>query len=159
MPLDLHALKTPARDRNKLITFLQQQEFQRLLVRIGAAGQSGVEADHKDGLGSAVRSMASSPATNNVLSSGPATNILAQNEKAASSDTSGQTGSAAQVEARYQLITEAEDLRTFLATVREQGFLVVDTETTSLNAAAADLVGIAMALAPACAASSLACSA
>jgi DNA polymerase-1 len=148
MPLDLHALKTPARDRDKLITFLQQQEFQRLLVRIGAAGQSGVQADGKDGLGSAIRSMASSPAKNSVSPSGLAPNSLAQNEKAPSRDTGGQSGSTAQVEARYHLITEVEDLRAFLATVRKQGFLVVDTETTSLNAAAADLVGIAMAVAP-----------
>ena len=33
MPLDLEALKTPARDRNKLVAFLQQQDFKRLLVR------------------------------------------------------------------------------------------------------------------------------
>ena len=67
MPLDLDALKTPVRDRDKLIAFLQQQEFKRLLVRIGAdgaAGQAGVQAAGTDGIGSAVRSMASSPAPN-----------------------------------------------------------------------------------------------
>ena len=46
------------------------------------------------------------------------------------------------------LITEVADLRTFLAIARKQGFVAIDTETTSLNAAAADLVGVAMALAP-----------
>ena len=67
MPVDLDALKTPVRDRDKLIAFLQQQEFKRLLVRIGAdeeAGQAGVQAAGTDGIGSAVRSMASSSAPN-----------------------------------------------------------------------------------------------
>ena len=39
MPLDLNALKTPVRDRGKLIAFLQQREFKRLLVRIGRMGR------------------------------------------------------------------------------------------------------------------------
>ena len=46
MPLDLEALKTPARDRDKLIAFLQQQEFKRLLVRIGADGQASASGAH-----------------------------------------------------------------------------------------------------------------
>ena len=146
MPLDLDALKTPVRDRDKLIAFLQQQEFKRLLVRIGAggaAGQAGAQVAGTDGIGSAVRSMASSPAPN---SSAP--NSFAQNETTAASETAVRTAPAAPVEARYQLITEVADLQAFLAIARKQGFVAVDTETTSLNAAAADLVGVAMALAP-----------
>ncbi|MEC8108845.1 MAG: DNA polymerase I [Pseudomonadota bacterium] len=141
MPLDLDALKTPVRDRDKLIAFLQQQEFKRLLARIGAdgtAGQAGVQAAGADGSGSAVRSMASSPAPNS----------SAQNEMTAACETASRAAPAAQVEARYQLITEVADLRSFLAIARKQGFVAVDTETTSLNAAAAYLVGVAMALAP-----------
>ncbi len=141
MPLDLDALKTPVRDRDKLIAFLQQQEFKRLLVRIGAdgaAGQAGVQAAVTDGIGSAIRSMASSSAPYS----------LAQNEMKAESETVGRTTTAAPVEARYQLITEVADLHAFLAIARKQGFVAVDTETTSLNAAAAYLVGVAMALAP-----------
>ena len=141
MPLDLDVLKTPVRDRDKLIAFLQQQEFKRLLVRIGAdgvAGQAGVRAISKDDIGSALRSMASSPAPNSFV----------QNEMKAASETTGQTAPAAPVEARYQLITAVADLQAFLAIARKQGFVAVDTETTSLNAAAADLVGVAMALAP-----------
>ena len=145
MPLDLDALKTPVRP-DKLIAFLQQQEFKRLLVRIGAggaAGQAGAQVAVTVGIGSAIRSMASSPATN---SSKP--NSLTQNEISAASEAAVQTAPAAPVEARYQLITEVADLQAFLAIARKQGFVAVDTETTSLNAAAADLVGVAMALAP-----------
>ena len=50
--------------------------------------------------------------------------------------------------ADYQLITETDSLAARLAEAREQGWLAVDTETTSLNAAAGQLVGLAFALAP-----------
>jgi DNA polymerase-1 len=141
MPLDLEALKTPVRDRDKLTAFLQKQEFKRLLLRIGAEeAVRKADAGNADigGIGSAVRSMASSPAPNSFI----------QKEMTAVSQTVGQTGKANPVEARYQLITEFADLQTFLAVARKQGFLAVDTETTSLNAAAANLVGVALALAP-----------
>ena len=75
-------------------------------------------------------------------------NSFVENETTAAGETAGQTCPADPVEARYQLITEVADLQAFLAIARKQGFVAVDTETTSLNAAAADLVGVAMALAP-----------
>jgi DNA polymerase-1 len=146
MPLDLDALKTPVRDRDKLIAFLQQQEFKRLLVRIGADGaasQTGVQEADTDGIGSAIRSMTSSPAAN-IL----APNSLAQNEMTAASEIICQNDLATPVKTHYQLITEVADLRALLETARKQGFVAIDTETTNLNAAAADLVGVAMALAP-----------
>ena len=46
------------------------------------------------------------------------------------------------------MICDVAALSTFLDRARQQGYLAVDTETTGLNAAAADLVGISMALAP-----------
>ena len=51
-------------------------------------------------------------------------------------------------ETDYQLITDPAALETWVADARRQGYLAVDTETSSLNAAAAELVGISMALAP-----------
>ena len=141
MPLDLEALKTPARDRDKLIAFLQQQEFKRLLVRIGADDQAN--ASGSQGTGTAVRSMASSPAPS---SPAPSNQVTRLTEHLAAGRVAGQNGPASPVDAHYQLITESEDLQAFLAQARAQGFVAVDTETTSLNAAAADLVGVAMAL-------------
>ena len=134
MPLELAALKTPARDMDRLIAFLQQQDFKRLLVRVGAGGaatQNGTAG--APAAGTAVRSMASSPAP--------------QQTATGTSDTAPVQPLPA-VEARYQLITELADLQAFLDIASKQGFLAVDTETTSLNAAAADLVGVAMAVAP-----------
>ena len=51
-------------------------------------------------------------------------------------------------EADYRLITDTGALAEWAAMARRQGYLAVDTETSSLNAAAAELVGISMALAP-----------
>ena len=134
LPLALDALATPARDMDRLTAFLRTQEFNRLLVRIGAdAGDTSASAAPR-----AVRSMASN--TENPVP-----------EKA------GQTPSAAPVDRAvladmasrdYQLITDTEALGVFLARAVAQGYVAVDTETSSLNAAAADLVGVSMALAP-----------
>ena len=134
MPLALDALKTPARDMDRLIAFLQQQDFKRLLVRVGA-GNVAKQNDTAGApaAGTAVRSMASSPAL--------------QQTATGTSDTAPAQPLPA-VEASYQLITELVDLQAFLDIASKQGFLAVDTETTSLNAAAADLVGVAMAVAP-----------
>jgi DNA polymerase-1 len=133
LPLDLAALKTPVRDRDQLISFLQAQDFKRLLMRVGAdAAPSAAGESPRSAAGSAVRSMAASPA--------PA-------DAVAAASTAPQT-SAPPVDTRYELITESAALHAFLDIARQQGFLAVDTETTGLNAAAADLVGVAMAVAP-----------
>ena len=50
--------------------------------------------------------------------------------------------------AEYQLVTTEDQLAAWLDEARRQGFVAIDTETTSLNAAAAELVGVALATAP-----------
>ncbi len=50
--------------------------------------------------------------------------------------------------ADYQLITDLDDLDQWCATARDRGYIAVDTETTSLDAMAADLVGVSLAFAP-----------
>ena len=146
MPLELSALSTPRRDMDLLTAFLKEQEFSRLLVRIGADGGNGNGAK----LGGAVRSMASSPSP-----SSPSLADPLPSDKAGSAPSTDHVAApdalavAAQpVEADYQLITDVDSLAAFLAAATAQGFLAVDTETSGLNAAAADLVGVSMALAP-----------
>lgn len=51
----------------------------------------------------------------------------------------------------YELITTIEDVARWVDLARAQGYLAVDTETTSLHASQAELVGISLALAPGCA--------
>ena len=48
----------------------------------------------------------------------------------------------------YATIRDAQTLAGWIAAAREQGFVAVDTETTSLDEMRADLVGVSLALAP-----------
>jgi len=138
MPLELPALSTPQRDMDLLTAFLQEQEFNRLLVRIGA--DAGNANGNGAKLGGAVRSMASSPSPSDKTDPAPSTDHAAAPDAV--------TGASQPVDADYQLITHVDGLAAFLAAAKAQGFLAIDTETTGLNAAAADLVGVSMALAP-----------
>ncbi len=136
-PLDLSALVTQPRDMARLTTFLHDQGFNRLLARIGvgnevSAGASKVEKDVK--MGAAVRSMSANPLpfdkSDTPLDAAHLNDVLSTDD------------------IDYKLITDRKTLAQFLAAAVAQGFLCVDTETTGLNAAGADLVGVAMALAP-----------
>ena len=52
-------------------------------------------------------------------------------------------------EAAYELVQDLGALEAWIAAAIEQGVVAVDTETTSLDALSADLVGVSLALAPA----------
>ena len=138
MPLELAALSTPPRDMDLLAAFLKEQEFSRLLVRIGADSGAGNHSGNGK-MGGAVRSMAPSPSPTPAGASPTAGSPDAAGAPAITPDS---------IKADYQLITDTDALAAFLAAATAQGFLAVDTETSGLNAAAADLVGVSMALAP-----------
>ena len=132
-PLPLAELKRAERDMGLLADFLQAQDFKRLLTRIGAPANAGSGNAGSGNVGSgkaepAIRSMGGSPQ--------PA----ATTPQSAAPVPAGETD--------YRLITEIGALESWVAEARKQGYLAVDTETSSLNAAAAELVGISMALAP-----------
>ena len=133
-PLDIDAMKTPARDMDVLKAFLIEQNFKRLLVRIGASADAGTSASAE-----VVRSMGGTLAVN-----------AGQNDKANDTGTSltHDVQNLRDIKASYTLITSHDALTDFIGKARKQGFLAVDTETTGLNASAVDLVGISMAIAP-----------
>ena len=120
MPLPLEELKRTERDMDRLIAFLKAQDFKRLLTRVGAPAEAAEPA---------VRSMDGTPQ--------PAAGASA-------------TASAPlpEGEISYELVTSTAKLEEWAAAARKQGYLAVDTETSSLNAAAAEMVGVSMALAP-----------
>jgi DNA polymerase I len=61
----------------------------------------------------------------------------------------GEAAKAARIDTgHYACITELKTLKSWVATAREQGFCAVDTETTSLDAMQAALVGVSLALGP-----------
>ena len=145
LTLELPDLVTQARDMNRLTNFLQEQEFNRLLVRIGAAEAPASST------GQAVRSMASSPTGNDHPSARRGQDISDRGavDQGAFGAGNLDSGAFADMAGRdYQLITDVATLNAFLDAATAQGFVAVDTETTSLNAAAADLVGVSMALTP-----------
>ncbi|MDB9890013.1 DNA polymerase I [Alphaproteobacteria bacterium] len=140
MPLELSELSTPQRDMDLLAAFLKEQEFSRLLVRIGAGGENANGNGNGAKLGGAVRSMGSWPSPSDKNDPAPSTDHAVAHDAVA--------GATQPVDVDYQLITDVDSLAVFLAAALAQGFLAVDTETSGLNAAAADLVGVSMALAP-----------
>ncbi|MEK9553684.1 MAG: DNA polymerase I, partial [Alphaproteobacteria bacterium] len=120
-PLSLDGLQRGERDFDKLKSFLVEQDFRRLLIRIGADGDATRAAP-------AVRSMGGTPHP--------------------TATPSQPVAPVPEGEVDYQLITDRNRLEDWAVMARRQGYLAVDTETSSLNAAAAELVGISMALAP-----------
>jgi DNA polymerase-1 len=66
----------------------------------------------------------------------------------ASANTPQETAAQAPAEAHYELIQDAERLRWWVAEGIRLGQVAVDTETNSLDARNADLIGISLALAP-----------
>ncbi|GIS13257.1 MAG: hypothetical protein CM15mP115_24080 [Alphaproteobacteria bacterium] len=120
MPLPLEELKRTERDMDRLIAFLKAQDFKRLLTRVGAPAEAAEPA---------VRSMGGTPQPA-AGASAPASAPLPEGEVS------------------YELVTSIAKLEEWAAAARKQGYLAVDTETSSLNAAAAEMVGVSMALAP-----------
>ncbi|MEK9557920.1 MAG: DNA polymerase I [Alphaproteobacteria bacterium] len=120
MPLPLEELKRTERDMDRLISFLKEQDFKRLLTRVGAPAEAAEPAIRS--MGGAPQPAAGTPA--------PASVPLPEGEVS------------------YELVTSLAKLEEWAAAARKQGYLAVDTETSSLNAAAAEMVGVSMALAP-----------
>ena len=108
-----------------LTEFLQAQDFKQLLTRIGAPAGSGSGV----------------PSRRPVDGGKPAT--------AAAATPSTATPTAAGARWRDRLPADHRDCRARKLGGRgpQQGYLAVDTETSSLNAAA-EMVGVSMALAP-----------
>ncbi len=116
----LAALQLPERDGAQLAEFLQQMGFHSLIAALDLP------------LSASQSQPGQSPDADEAGNSGAAETILPPVVEAAD----------------YQLITDADSLAARLAEARAQGWIAVDTETSSLNAAAGQLVGLAFALSP-----------
>ena len=100
-----------------LTAFLVEQNFTRLLSRIGAEA--------------------------------PAASASSGTENASSSEDSGASApQLPKVDASYELVTTTDQLDAWIADARNAGVVAIDTETTSLTASEAMLVGVSMATAP-----------
>jgi DNA polymerase I len=120
-------------DPATLIAFLQAMEFAALTRR--AEAHYGVEAGPTPVASDAAPSAEPVTVSDRTTVAGRA--ALADRALMAAIDYS-----------RYETVTTLERLEHWLAKAREQGFVSVDTETTSLDAMQAGLCGVSLALAP-----------
>ena len=148
-------IKQPKRRQN-LVNFAEQARISRELVRL----KDDVPLDNN--IASLVRphrdmdrlsAFLSGQGFNSLLASIGAKNAASQK----TAPTSGKLDSASpfgailrpHVEApSYELVTTTDALSRWIDEARSQGFIAIDTETTSLNASSASLVGVALATAP-----------
>jgi len=148
-------IKQPKR-RENLVNFAEQARISRALVRL----KDDVPLDNN--IASLVRphrdmdrlsAFLSGQGFNSLLASIGAKNAASQK----TAPTSGKPDSASpfgailppHVEApSYELVTTTDALSRWIDEARSQGFIAIDTETTSLNASSASLVGVALATAP-----------
>jgi DNA polymerase-1 len=123
VPLEvpLSALTVHAPDHDKLVAYLKAQAFRSLVARV--EGQPGAKP--------------TAPQAENA-STAP--------QRAA--PTAVPSPAAPPAAASYELVQTAAALEAWVARAFESGALAVDTETTSLDAARAELVGISLAVEP-----------
>ncbi len=163
VPLEDLAVHDP--DPRLLIAFLKAMEFNsvtRRVVEVYDAEASLIEADPelaKPGAGTSWQSGATKPVT---ADDRPARNAAVSGvETVADAPDAGLWTPQALVAERaaeavahaidrsgYLTITDLAALDAFIAEAREEGVVAVDTETSALDAMAADLVGVSLAVRP-----------
>ena len=125
VPLAIDGLVTPQAEEEKLMGFLAEQGFKSLIAALGGTMPAASPA-------AASLSSAKTAGQNSDTPDGQPDNILPPVVE----------------EADYELVTDMDALERWIAVARGQGFVAIDTETTSLDAARAELVGVAMATSP-----------
>ena len=123
MPVSLADASCRPYEPETLLAFLRQQEFSRLISRVS-------QQHAASGTGSAAASSAAA-------SSGQLGNATADSSILSSTTT-----------ADYSLVRDAETLARWVNAARDAGFVAIDTETTSLKASEALVVGVSLAVAP-----------
>ena len=125
VPLAIDGLVTPQAEEEKLMGFLAEQGFKSLIAALGGTMPAASPA-------AASLSSAKTARQNSDIADGQPDNILPPVVE----------------EADYELVTDMDALERWIAIARGQGFVAIDTETNSLDAARAELVGVAMATSP-----------
>ena len=124
VPLAVSDLVTPERDGEKLAAFVTDQGFKSLMALLGASA------------GGTMTSGANAETTSGQSAEGMASHAMQEITAPAVDSPS------------YELITDLAILQNWADQARHQGFIAVDTETSSLDASQAMLVGVSLALAP-----------
>lgn len=127
VPVALADLGVRAIDPQQLIAFLKAMEFRGLVARVATQFKMESDVIAADDL-SAAATPVSEQAAVTAMAEAPATEAPAF--------------------ANYTVIRDADTLAEWVRAATAQGYVAVDTETTSLNEMQAELVGISLALAP-----------
>ncbi len=135
LPLSVADLALKPRDEARFSEFLQGQGFKSLLARI--AGKIAPESARQQASGNETSAASLS------LSATTSLPIVADSSAAIAQNISGNIG-----EVTYQTITTEAELAKWLDEARAKGSVAFDTETTSLHAVQAELVGFSLCIEP-----------
>ncbi len=130
---DAFAKREP--DHAKLLAFLRAQEFKSLVARI----ESEIAGDGR---------IAETAATKGASKSGKKSEDGGRDGAGAPAAPAPGSDATAPDPSGYVLVTDAAALADWIAEATERGVVAVDTETTSLDPMAAELVGVSLALEP-----------
>ncbi|GGE21524.1 DNA polymerase I [Aureimonas endophytica] len=151
MPLDvpLEDLRLHEPDGEKLVAFLKAMEFTTLTRRVAAqlGTDAGAVAVAKVAVDGEARGPDLDPAAAPAAPGGPAADLPLKPADLAAARR--EAGPAAAIDrSAYVTIRDAATLRAWMARAVEAGLLAFDTETDSLDATKAGLVGLSFAVAP-----------
>ncbi len=139
LPEPLAALETRPFDSAALAAFLDAQNFSSLAKKMGLAGESATS--HQSSANPAAARF-TNPSTRHSREGGNLSSDMAQ-----ISEDSRLRGND-KVEAHYEMVADEAALQRWITEAMRVGTLAVDTETTSLAAVDAELVGISLSTAP-----------
>ena len=143
VPLEELGVSDP--DPGPLLAFLTEMEFRTLTTRVAQTMGSEAPAPRSSSAGG--QALANAVASERASGAKPTAT-------AAANGTPGESFEPLAAEAKpfdldaYETVTDTEQLMTWIAAARKQGFVAVDTETDGLNPMTAKLAGVSMALAP-----------
>ena len=137
LPLPLEALEVKPLDRAKVTAFLQEQSFRTLLTRIDGKLKGNGAAPSAASASGPTTPVAVKPAAAHAVKPAPAGAMAV-----------AIPAHLADAKQHYELVQDQKALESWIARATAQGFLAIDTETSSLDAMRAELVGVSMALAP-----------
>ncbi|MBB4301937.1 DNA polymerase-1 [Rhodobium orientis] len=141
-------------DGVKLVAFLKALEFSTLTRRVAEATDvEGAEVEPTEiavaGWEAETEAASAEDAAASALSGGSATDGKSDfTPKALSEERIDRIASLKIDTSAYEVVRDAAALQAWVDDAVEQGFVAVDTETTSLDPMVADLVGVSLALAP-----------
>ncbi|HYM03895.1 MAG TPA: DNA polymerase I [Stellaceae bacterium] len=127
LPVPLESLEVKPLDHAKLVAFLKTQGFRALLTRVEAQ--------------SAKNGVPSAPAP-------PTTVDASEPPVGDEAVTVALPPDFTRVEQRYELIQDLVELDRWIAMAQDAGVVAMNTETTSINAMQAELVGVSLAIEP-----------